>query len=435
MWRSFGRHGVTYSAGEGVSKGLVYLFLILLAGVLPQRDFAYVNLYLTILGFLTTPFALGLPGALLRFFFTDRPPAVLGTAGALIVGGSLGLGIASLSLVPPAAALLDLPPLLIVLAITGAAANALRQGWLAALRAQQRSTLFAVSQLGEPLLLFAGVAVLYALRPPLGYVEVAVPYLATFLLIAAAGWFYLGRAPGLRAEPRLVRPLLALGLPLVPHAFAASGLATFDQLVVQQLLGPDATAVYAFGYRCGMALYVLVLGFSAAWGPLLFAHLSGQAPRDDLQRIARTYVNFLVLGSVLLTAVLMLVAGWIGGADYRASLPLIPLVVYGYLWFALYTLASAFLIHAGRTGTVAACSGTAFAVNALLNYLLVPSGGLAAAALVTVLSYTLLFTLVTVALRRRPPEVRFAPLASRVAGAAILFLATWLLSGGGYAPW
>ncbi len=430
MWRGFGRHGTAYALGEGMSKGLIYLLLIASARVLSQEGFAWINLYLSIVSVLTIPFALGLPAAMARFYFSHAPSRVVGTGGVLIVAGAIGLGLAVLALRGPLTAFLALPAGLVAVSVAGAAANALRQGWLALLRARNDSRLFLVSHWAEPFLLMAGVGVAAWLAGDLDYRAVIVPYALVLAVVAVAGWGWLARRLKPHFDRRLVRPLVVFALPLIPHAFAMSGLATLDQLVLQDVLGARETAVYAFAYRFGMALHVVALGFSGAWGPLLFAHLDGGHRRDDLEGLARTYIRGMLALAVVAGAAMVPLAAWVGGDVYRTSLPLLPVILYGYLWFALYPLAAAYLAHAGRTGRLAAASSAALVVNLALNYWLIPTFGPAAAAWTTVASYALLFALVRWAMRGLKAEVPFARLATEVAAVSVLAVAAqWAVSG------
>ena len=46
-----------------------------------------------------------------------------------------------------------------------------------------------------------------------------------------------------------------------------TGLATYDQIILNQLAGPAATGGYAFAYRFGMSMVILFTAFSSAWIP------------------------------------------------------------------------------------------------------------------------------------------------------------------------
>jgi O-antigen/teichoic acid export membrane protein len=187
---------------------------------------------------------------------------------------------------------------------------------------------------------------------------------------------------------------LAYAVPLVPHALAMTGLASFDQVVISQLLGLEQTGLYALAYRFGMAMFLIAFGVASAWNPLVYKELGKSERGIDLGSTAKSAFRVASLVAALLCFALPGLAVVVGGPAYASSARLIPIVVYGYLWMMLYSLAVPFLTFDNRTGTLAKSSAAAFVANAVLNYLLIPQYGVAAAALTTVVSYALLFLLV-----------------------------------------
>ena len=394
-WRSVGRDSLIYLVGEGGGKGVTYLLLILVARFAPVEEFGAINLFIAVTGLLAVVVGLGLPDALLRFFFRELDfRRVLGTSLALILigGGVVGLALAGFR--DPISRLLHLSPSLAVLAVVGVGAMVLRSCWLTVLRAQQRSLSFALARWAEPLLMAIGIGLLLALEGSLGHLPVLRIYVAAILALAVVGLTDLWRSCGLRFGFGPARELLAFAVPLVPHALAMTGLASFDQVVISQLLGLEQTGLYALAYRFGMAMFLIAFGVASAWNPLVYREL-GQSERGvGLGATAKRAFRVAILVAVLLCFALPGLAVVVGGPAFAPSARLIPIVVYGYLWMMLYSLAVPFLTFDNRTGTLARSSAAAFAVNAALNYLLIPQYGVTAAALTTVASYVLLFLLV-----------------------------------------
>ncbi len=427
-WESLGRDSLIYMVGEGGGKGFTYLLFILLARFVPLEEFGAINLFIATAGILAVVVGLGLPDTLLRFFFRELPfREVLGASLALILGFGVVVGVGLTALRDPLSRALPLAPSLTLLAVVCAGAVALRACWLAVLRAQRRSTSFAVARWAEPLLMAAAIGPIVILQGDIGHRLVLKVYVAAILAVGLYGLADLGRSCGLRPSLRPVRELLAYAAPLVPHALAMTGLASFDQVVISQVRGLEETGLYALAYRFGMAMFLFAFGVASAWSLWVFRELGKAEESADLGSVGKAAFRVATVAAALLSFVLPGLVVAVGGRDYAASAALVPLVVYGYLWMMLYSLAVPLLIFENRTGTLAKASATAFVVNAALNYLLVPRYGFAAAAVTTVVSYALLFLLVWRHLDRSRVGVPFGRLFGEALAFAPICLLAWML--------
>jgi len=396
FWETVGRPGALYLFAEAMGKGATYLVFIWLATQMTVEDFGFLNVFISLLTLLGVVVGLGLPDGVVRFHFRRE-----GFAPALTFAFIMPVGMTVLiaSLLLPfrgtVALLLNVPVWLAVAALLGAAPVALRQAWLGVLRARREAGHFLVMRVLEPIGFLASLAGLLWLGKSLGYQGTAGAYLVAIGVVALVGVVAAVSRFRLQINLKVLRPLTRYSLPLVAHSFAMTGLALFDQLVLQQIVGPEGAGVYAFAYRFGMAMSLFALAFSHVWGPLAMDRMSDGRP-ESLVPLAKNSLWGLLGIALLLAWTLPAIAGRLGGLQYSASIPLIPAVVYAYLWMALYTLMATTLAFRERSGTLAVASGTAFLLNALLNYLTIPIWGPAAAAATTVISYMFLALLVWV---------------------------------------
>ncbi len=393
-------------------------------------DFGAVNLFIALTGPLALIMGLGLPEGIGRFYFRDQPfERVLASALTLIGAGAAVTAIALLTLREPIEQALGLPPLLISLAVVCAPAIVVRTAWLTVLRAERRSRAFAAARLAEPIVSLAIVLGLLALAGSLQLPGVLAAYLGGILLVALVGLARLAsRARGGPSRP-ISRQLLAYSLPLVLHGLAGAGLASFDQIILNQILGLEPTGLYAYAYRISMVMYLVAFGIGSAWSPVVLGKLQDGGARGELRSLTGVLAAVIAAAGVALMVLLPPLARTIGGPEYRAAEALIPIVVCGYVWMALYVLATPFLVHLHRTVTLASYSATALAMNVGLNYLLIPRLGPLGAALTTLASYLLLFVLVWRRTARAFPELPVG----RLVAAGLLslppaLLVWWLLS-------
>jgi O-antigen/teichoic acid export membrane protein len=195
---------------------------------------------------------------------------------------------------------------------------------------------------------------------------------------------------------------------------------------VNHLRGAADAGLYAFAYRFGMSMMVLSSAFSSAWLPE-FLELSTQpdGARIIRDRSAR-YVNALIGAALVLMVVLPPLARIVGGPSFAAAPRLIPVVIYAYLWFVLYTLVFAHVMRARATTAMAMASASALALNLALNYALIPRFGLMGAALASVVAYAALFAIQLASHRHVMTGMPLSALAARVALAGLvpLFLSS-----------
>lgn len=427
FWDQFGRHGAAYLVAESVAKGGIYILFVWLATLMSVTDFGLLNVFVALLTLVAIAIGLGLPEGLLRFHFSAVDfRAALSTAMALPVVASLLVLLALIPWGDAAADALNVPTGLLIVAIAGAPLVSVRQSWLAVLRARRESRGYIAARMVEPVIFLLLLALIGAGAAEVGYRTAALAYLgavagAATLGVAGAAWRFGFR---LKAEPFI--PMIVFSLPLVGHGLAMTGLSLFDQLVIQQIHGARETGTYAFAYRFGMAMSLIVFAFTAAWSPLVIQRL--QADRGaSLRPLAEMAFRLLLLSSVLLSWSIPVLADILGRDEYSGSLHLIPLVVYAYLWLGLYGLAVGYLYFRRRSGLMVMASGTAFLCNAVLNYLAVPAWGAEAAAVTTVISYVLLWLLVWRALGHDRLELPWGKFAGQTVAVAPLIAAAVLI--------
>lgn len=427
FWDTVGRPGSVYFTAEALGKGGTYLLFIWLATQMTVDAFGFLNVFISLLTLLGVVVGFGLPDGVVRFHFRDGGfvPAVT----AAMTFPWAGAAILVLMLMPWRGIFgdfLNVPGWLPILAAGGAALVAIRQSWLGLLRARRETGGYLMVRLLEPVLFLAFLVLLIILDFELDHRTTIAAYVAGLGLIAMLGVGRAFRRFGFEWDPPTLQPLARFSLPLVAHSFAMTGLALFDQVVLQQLAGAEGTGIYAFAYRFGMAMSLVALAFTAVWGPLALERLrDGKA--DQLVPLARLAFRALLGSAILFAWTLPWLAGFLGGARYAEATSLIPLVVYAYLWLGLYTLAAVYLVFRNRSASLALASASTFLLNAALNYLTIPVWGPLAAAVTTAVCYLLLALLVWGAIGRDRDALPWGSFAFQAVLASPLILAPALI--------
>lgn len=88
---------------------------------------------------------------------------------------------------------------------------------------------------------------------------------------------------------------LKFGIPLIPHTLSGYFVSMADRYLITNMIGLEATGIYAVGAQVGMAMQLLAHSFNQAYSPWLFRILS--KPSDEMKKkiVKLTYAYFVVI--------------------------------------------------------------------------------------------------------------------------------------------
>jgi O-antigen/teichoic acid export membrane protein len=415
------REAFFYLAGEVGSRLLTFGSLLVLANFVAPAQFGLSALYFGLANLAAILLGLGLPNAVLRFHFDIHPSReVLGSICLMLGVSTLGAIAVVMVLSTPLAAFLHVPVPLLYSALAGGIGIAYRTAWTGSLRARRRTYAYVATMIGEPI---AAVAIAVGWSTVAGaadYQVISWSFAIAALIVAAMAVATWARDPGFAWSTRVARILLVFSIPLVLHAFAMMAIATYDQIVINQALGPAEAGRYAYAYRWGMAMIALTAAFAAVWSPRFMELANDPAGRQRLDRMAVHGLTTIGLCAAVLMIVLPVVAIPFTPPEFLSALELIPIVVYAYVWYGLYTIVIAYGVHAKRTWRLAAVSAAVAVATTGCNYLLIPMFGIVTAALTSVAAYSALFGLHLWLVRDLAVDIRFRRLAVGALGLGVL---------------
>lgn len=289
------------------------------------------------------------------------------------------------------------------LAILWAGTSVLTSGSLALLRSQDRLAAFATVSLMQSVVAEAASFALMWFRGPSAdhFLEGQVLVQAVTVVMA------LLMAPPVRLrreDAALMRGALAFALPLVPSVLGTFALSTADRLIIQGHMGNDEVARYQVAYNIASMPMLLLSVLHSAWMPRFFA-LAGDAERsaviaasrDILYRLLIPVACGLAIGAPLVMRV------WAPPSYRPETLSwVISIVIVTVLPYAAQLSTSRQLTTAGKTVPIAIATLIGAAVNIFLNFLTIPTFGLAGSAASTIVSYVVLFAITVICARRTP---------------------------------
>ena len=183
---------------------------------------------------------------------------------------------------------------------------------------------------------------------------------------------------------------IKFGVPLIPHAFSGFILAFFDRIIINQLTGSLNTGLYSFAYNVGTVMHIVAMAMNKSWVPIFYQNMANEDFKkiDNLAYNYSKYIYFAAIGLILFSKEIV---SLMAAEEYHTALPVVPIIVIGYVGVFLSTLYASYSFYRKKTGLISLATLFAGGINIGLNYWLIPIYGYVAAAYTTLVSYFLLF--------------------------------------------
>jgi O-antigen/teichoic acid export membrane protein len=269
----------------------------------------------------------------------------------------------------------------------------------------------------------AAVAVVLIVVAEMGVVAVFWGQIAGALLACTRALKAAGPALRMGIDGTRLKQMLAFSAPLVVSSAAVLATGYADRFVIKEYLSMADLGIYSVAQRLAGAVSLVLVGFQSAITPLVTHFAATPAAHDELARVFRYFLAIALpalLGLALFGRELLhLVATPI----YYPAHSLVPLLGLAVLLAGMYVFAPGLWL-ARRTRTTMLVNLVAAAIAVNLNLLLVPSLGLAGAAMAAVTSAAFAFAACAVLGQRHfpltVPWIRLAPCMPVLAGLAWL---------------
>ena len=396
-FRNLARASALYTIGNFLPRVGAFLLLPLYVRFLSGAEYGAVSLIISVAGFLTIFYRLGLDSALMRLHFDeagDRQRALYTTLTAVAIASAIGGSVLAIMLMAPFfsrlfAELPFVPYGLLAVGIAAASAASFSPGVFYRATGQASKFLlyavaiFAASSLASVTLVILGW----------GATGMLVGQLAGGLFGMAVTIVLVVRLAGSRFDPSLIPSALRFGLPLVPHLVSGWALRLADRMLIGLLIGLPATqalgelGAYSLGYQLGYMITLIVLSFNTAWSPWFFriAHESG-APVLFRGMMTVVIAGLLALGVGVAVLAPQIVAV-IARPEYQSAASVLPVVAMASVLYAFYTMLTTVVFYAKATGRLALITVSAAILNILVNVVLIPPFGILGAAWATFAAY------------------------------------------------
>jgi O-antigen/teichoic acid export membrane protein len=262
-------------------------------------------------------------------------------------------------------------------------------------------------RVSQPALALAGVILLDRMR--LLTLDTAIGTVLVTITLQLGCAYYLcyrsGLVPG-RARSALVRPLAKYGLSQLAAVTPTTVNSYLDQLVLSQVVPPADLGRYAIA----VSITTLPVPLVSAIGNVAFPWLAAQrtvAPGSRRLQLAAAAASAGLAAAIALPVAAS--ASWlipaVFGPAYRGAVPLLWILTPGGIFLACGQVVGDLLRGLGRPGLVATAQGLAAVFTVVLLLVLLPSTGVAAAAIASTVAYGMALAVMLRSLWRPPSPV------------------------------
>jgi O-antigen/teichoic acid export membrane protein len=406
--RSAGRQllgrGSIYTLGAALQLLAAAVAIPFATRLLGSAEYGTVTLAITSQTLLVPIAALGLPVAILRFFFGEegesrQPQLARALAMSVPIVAFFVGGLIFLTALIWAPALVPDDPGTMLLGVSLCFPGAILGGAMALLRAEERPvsyiTVALVASVGAQAL---GIGAVIVNATPATYLG---GFAVAFVLAALLG-LRLSGALGAGIAPRpTLRRALDYSLPTIPNTISIFVLAFGDRVIIQIIDGSSAVGKYQIGYAFGSVAIALITSLTNAWLPLIF----GSADEHRWRTLAHTGATVTRL-SAYAAGILALVAAtvlrFLVPASYDPALlaDVSAIVALTTLPVAAFAAHSQVLLWTKHTKPLAVITPISAVCNLVLVAVMLGPFGLRGAAAATVIAAVLQVVMTDIVTRR-----------------------------------
>ncbi len=189
-----------------------------------------------------------------------------------------------------------------------------------------------------------------------------------------------------------IKYILSYSVPLIPYFLGDIILAQFDRIMILNINGASDSGLYSLAYNIGAILNAVTAALFSAWLPDYYKHMNNKTYVDRDKDIARIFkiIIFLAIG---LTFFSLEIGTIFANERYHEGLSLVPIIVLGYVIFALFQFYGIHTSYKKKTYWYSLMFLLSGVINIVLNKIFIPQYGYVAGAYTTVVSYFILMLL------------------------------------------
>ena len=191
----------------------------------------------------------------------------------------------------------------------------------------------------------------------------------------------------------LFKRLFKFGLPFLPAGLSVMVVQVIDVPLLEKFTTLKTVGIYKANYKLGIFMMLFVNMFQYAWQPF-FLHNANEPNAKEM--FAKVLTYFTIIGSIILVVLSLFItdlariqiAGYsLIGSLYWGGLYIVPIILLAFLINGMHIIFSAGIYIEEKSLYVPLITGLGAATSIAVNFILIPSLGIAGAAIATLTSY------------------------------------------------
>lgn len=255
---------------------------------------------------------------------------------------------------------------------------------LTILRVKAKAKLFGFYQIGQTIINLC-LSLWLVVHLSMGWHGRIYAQIFAVLCLSAFALLYLKRSNllSLRYDKNYFRDCLKFGVPLLPHTLGAILLTMSDRFFITNMVGIEATGLYAVGYTIGNIIGFVENSFNQAYVPWLFEKLGLQEDRVNLKIVRFTYAYFvaILLCVITLTAIVPYLFDLFIDKKFTGSRIFVFWIALSFAFSGMYKMVTNYIFYVKKTHLLAWVTFSCSILSLGLNFVLIKSFGALGAAI------------------------------------------------------
>jgi len=223
--------------------------------------------------------------------------------------------------------------------------------------------------------------------------------LSSSLLFVITLFVVINKISILTIDFTVFKKIFKFGSPFVFAGIFSMIIELSDRYIIKYLLDFDSLGIYNAGYKLGMLMLLVVMGFNMAWQPFFLDknNKDNKILISDISNNVFLVFSFIACGIILFVEPLSKIQIFnfqIIGAEFIESISIVSWVCIGYLFHGAYLLQLPGPYLTNNTFMIAIIRGVGALANIILNFQLIPILGIEGAAIATCLSFLIMAILI-----------------------------------------
>ncbi len=397
--KKLGTQSLIYGAGHVAARGVTFLLLPIYTNLFSLSDYGIISLVYTFLGFMNVILHYGLDASLLKHYVPadiEERKSILTNAYASFLLTTIVFFLFLVFFRSDISGLLFGNPLpSITLMVAGILFfDVLWSMHVLLLRAEGKPALYTVVSFIN-VLLTLGLNILFVIYLKLGISGVLISNLITSGCIFFITFpIIIKRISITTLSVNQWKRMMKFGFPFLPAGIFSMIIELSDRYILRYLTNIETVGLYNAGYKLGMLMMLVVMGFNMAWQPYFLKKEKNE--REYVANVTTYVLSVLVFLWILILiwtdALVKLQFGdfTFFGNQYWASTQIVSIIALAYIFHALFLLQLPGVYLLERSGLIAWIRGLGAVSNIILNLLFIPEYGIVGAACATCISFILM---------------------------------------------